>query len=70
MTLFIQEMLDRKILASDRFYANFCHKEKHLKQYIRALHEVFYILSDALRKGNVEDRLRGPVKHMGFKRLT
>ncbi|NQU32516.1 MAG: aminotransferase class III-fold pyridoxal phosphate-dependent enzyme [Bacteroidetes bacterium] len=70
LTLFIQEMLDRKILASDRFYANFCHKERHLKQYFKALHEVFHILSDALLKDDVEARLRGPVKHMGFKRLT
>jgi glutamate-1-semialdehyde aminotransferase len=70
LTLFIQEMLDRKILASDRFYANFRHEEKHLKRYFKAVHEVFHILADALQNGDVEARLRGPVKHMGFKRLT
>lgn len=70
LTLFTQKMLDRKILASDRFYANFRHEEKHLKQYFKAVHEVFHILAGALQKGDVEAHLRGPVKHMGFKRLT
>jgi glutamate-1-semialdehyde 2,1-aminomutase len=70
LTLFTQEMLDRKILASDRFYANFRHEDKHINRYFKAVHEVFNIMAGALQNGDVEARLRGPVKHMGFRRLT
>lgn len=70
LTLFNQEMLDRRILASDRFYANWSHREKDMDRYLRAVDKVFRVLSVAIRKGDVLSRLRGPVKHMGFRRLT
>lgn len=70
LTLFIQEMLDRRILASDRCYANYGHTDAHVQRYLEAVQEVFGVLAEALRRDDVAQRLRGPVKHMGFRRLT
>jgi len=69
-TLFNQEMLARGFLAKNAFYASFAHKETHVKQYIKATNEVFRIIKEALKKGDVKKRLKGPVVHTGFKRLT
>ena len=70
ITYFIQEMLKRGILASDRCYSNFCHNEKELKLYKEACNEIFYNISKHLLEGNLKEKLDGPVKQMGFKRLT
>ena len=69
-TLFIQEMLDRGYLAADRFYPVLAHEAQHLEGYLGATEECFGILADSLAKGDTERRLKGPVKHCGFKRLT
>ena len=70
MTLFIQEMLDRRILASAQFSVTYAHHDRHIERYIEAVNEVFPILSEAAKKGDVLERLRGPVKHGTFTRLT
>ncbi len=69
-TLFVQEMLQRGILASNLFYASYAHTPAHVKQYERAMHEVFAILKDAIKSNDVEKRLKGPVAHAGFQRLN
>jgi len=69
-TLFVQEMLRRGILASDRFYASYAHTPAHIKQYERAMDEVFEILAQAIASGTVEKQLLGPVAHAGFQRLN
>jgi hypothetical protein len=69
-TLFIQEMLDRGFLASAQFSATYGHQPRHVESYLRAVNEVFPILTDAIARDTVEQRLRGPVKHCGFQRLT
>ena len=70
VTLFIQDLLDRGYLAADRFYANLKHEEAHIAGYLEAVETSFGHLVEALEKGDVTARLRGPVKHTGFKRLT
>ena len=69
-TLFIQEMLDRGILASTSFYANFAHGADHIDRYEQALDEVFPILARANESGDARAFLRGPLRHTGFARLT
>ena len=69
-TLFVQEMLDRGFLASDRFYANCCHTPAHLDRYLDAVTASFGVIAEAVRTESVERRLRGPIKHSGFSRLT
>ena len=69
-TLFVQEMLRRGILASNLFYASYAHTSAHVKQYERAMDEVFAILKQAIDSKSVEKRLKGPVAHSGFQRLN
>ncbi len=69
-TLFTQEMLVRGILASHLFYPTLAHTRAHIAQYLKAADEVFALLADAIRKGEVHARLKGPVAHTGFQRLN
>lgn len=70
MTLFIQEMLDRSFLASGAFYSSYAHQSHHLDAYLAATEEVFAVLVHTAAEGDVLRRLRGPIKHSGFQRLT
>ena len=70
MTLFIQEMLGRGFLASDRFYPTVRHEEQHVSAYLDAVEGAFGRIADARAKGDVRSRLLGPVKHTGFARLA
>jgi glutamate-1-semialdehyde 2,1-aminomutase len=70
-TYFIQEMLKENILASDRFYANYCHTNADIKKYFAVLDKIFKKIALEQSKGNsLKNLLQGPVKHMGFTRLT
>ena len=70
ITYFIQEMLKRKILASDRCYSNYCQSEKLLDIYKKACRDIFKNISFYLSEGTLKKQLDGPIKQMGFKRLT
>jgi glutamate-1-semialdehyde 2,1-aminomutase len=70
ITYFIQEMLKLKILASDKCYANYKHDEKSLKIYEKACNLVFNKISLIHKKGTILKELDGPIKEMGFNRLT
>jgi len=69
-TLFTQLMLDRGFLASNAFYAMYAHQTAHVEAYAVAVAEVFAEIRDAVSRGEVEGRLRGPVAHAGFYRLA
>jgi glutamate-1-semialdehyde aminotransferase len=69
-TLFTQIMLEKGFLASGRFYATYAHQKKHVEAYLVAVSEAFGIIAEALRTNTVMSRLKGPVAHSGFKRLT
>ena len=70
ITYFNQEMLKKNILASDRCYANLMHKDKSLRIYQKACESVFKKIAYYEKKGKLNKMLDGPVKQMGFKRLT
>ena len=70
ITYFNQEMLKKKILASDRCYANLCHTDKVLDVYDKACDKVFEKIAMYESKGLLKKKLEGPIKQMGFKRLT
>jgi glutamate-1-semialdehyde 2,1-aminomutase len=70
MTFFIQEMLDRGFLASDRFYPVLKHEPHHIDRYLAAVREVFGLIAEAHAKGDITERLKGPVKATGFARLA
>ena len=62
----LMEMLNKKILASDRCYSNYCHSSKNLKFYETACNEVFLNIRKYLNQGNLSSKLKGPVKQIGF----
>lgn len=70
VTLFSQLMLDRGYLASAQLYASYAHEPAQIGAYLQAVAEVFGEIATALRQGDLEKRLRGPVKHSDFQRLT
>ena len=70
ITYFIQEMLKKKILASDRCYSNYCQSERFLDIYKKACGNIFRNISFYLSKGTLRKQLDGPIKQMGFKRLN
>ncbi len=63
-------MLKRGILAGEKCYSNYCHEEKDLKIYENSCHEIFLQIAKHLSKGDLEKKLEGPIKQMGFNRLT
>ena len=69
-TLFVQKMLERGFLASNRFYAMFTHDEIMTKLYLSSVEEVFSEISTLLRMGKHKSALKGPVAHSGFQRLN
>ncbi len=70
ITYFIQEMLKKKFLASDRCYSNYKHDEKSLKTYSDGCNQVFSEIAYLSNTNKLKESLEGPVKQMGFKRLT
>jgi glutamate-1-semialdehyde aminotransferase len=69
-TLFVQKMLERGFLASNRFYAMYTHDEEMTRKYLCAVEEVFLEISRLLESGRHTSALRGPIAHSGFQRLN
>ena len=70
ITYFIQEMLKKNILASDRCYSNYMHDTKSMKKYEVACFEVFNKIAILEKKNKLRKSLDGPPKQMDFGRLT
>ena len=70
-TFITQEMLSKGYLASTNFYASIEHKASDLSLYFDALNDIYKVVSDC-EKGNkkIENLLKGPVCHSGFRRLN
>jgi glutamate-1-semialdehyde 2,1-aminomutase len=66
-TLVTQEMLKRKILASNIFYPSIAHTDSHLDYYEKNLNKVLESISKAK---NLEDLLDSKPAQTGFKRLN
>ena len=56
-TLVTARMLDRGFLAGSGFYPSYAHKEHHITRYLAALEPVFTELAEAVRLGDVRQRL-------------
>lgn len=69
-TLFTQMMLEKGFLATDVFYATYAHEDSHIDHYLAATEAVFQTLAEAVAQNTVEELLKGPVAHSGFRRLT
>lgn len=69
-TLFIQEMLSRGYLAANSVYVSFSHSQQIVEEYLKQVDQVFAIVAEAARKGDVLKRLKVTVRNDAFKRLT
>jgi glutamate-1-semialdehyde aminotransferase len=69
-TFFTQSMLEKGFLATTAFYTSYAHKETHIQEYLGAVDDTFSSVSKAIKEGNPERYLKGPVCHAGFRRLT
>ena len=69
-TLFTIGMLEHGFLTGSGFYPTLAHQEKHIQNYFAAANLVFAELAEALQKGDLTTRLKTPVRHSGFARLT
>ncbi|MBE2267255.1 MAG: aminotransferase class III-fold pyridoxal phosphate-dependent enzyme [Anaerolinea sp.] len=69
-TLFTQMMLDRGYLAATGFYASYAHSDEQIARYLDTVYEVFALIAQALANESVEQQLRGPLAHTGFRRLV
>ncbi|MCK4465832.1 MAG: aminotransferase class III-fold pyridoxal phosphate-dependent enzyme [Bacteroidales bacterium] len=69
-TLYTQLMLKEGFLAAIMIYPTLAHTEEIVGKYGEAIDRVFYEISEALKKEEVTERLKGPVAHTGFARLT
>jgi len=68
LTFFIQEMLKKGIIASDRCYANYKHSPDLLNKYKNACLEIFQRITNLENTNSIKKNLDGPIKQMGFKR--
>ena len=69
-TLYAQEMLERGFLVSSAIYSCTAYTETIIQDFLNNTDEVFAIISDGLKKGNIEKMLKGPIKQSGFARLV
>ena len=69
-TLYTQLMLSRGFLAGVMIYPTLAHTGKICEQYGEAIDDVFGEIAETLNKGDIKTRLKGPVAHSGFARLT
>ena len=67
---FVQLMLARGFLASNLFYAMLAHTPAHVKAYLAAVDEAFGLVAEAVGKGDLRKRMKGPPATVGFRRLT
>jgi len=68
MTLFVQYMLEKGFLASNRFYATYAHKMEHVESYLIAVQDTFKNIAD--RQNNIKKYLKVGESKLGFGRLT
>jgi glutamate-1-semialdehyde 2,1-aminomutase len=69
-TFFTQIMLEKGFLANRLFYATYAHRDEHVESYLAAVHEAFIMIAEALKSKSLISKLKGPIAHTGFKRLT
>jgi glutamate-1-semialdehyde 2,1-aminomutase len=69
-TLYTQNMLEQGFLATTGLYSSYAHKDEHIQKYLKAGDAAFELISNAIKSGNPQKYLKGPVCHSGFKRLN
>ena len=63
-------MLEEGFLATTAFYASYAHKDKHVREYLKAVNKAFQFIGKTVDEGIPEKYLKGPVCSSGFRRMT
>ncbi|MFP5428330.1 MAG: aminotransferase class III-fold pyridoxal phosphate-dependent enzyme [Gammaproteobacteria bacterium] len=69
-TLITQEMLRKGYLASNAIYVSTAHTPELVEEYFVALDPIFALIKECEEGRSIDDLLRGPICHGGFKRLN
>jgi glutamate-1-semialdehyde 2,1-aminomutase len=69
-TLFTQHMLERGYLATTGMYTNYCHRPDQISTFLEEVTKVFKLIATSLENEEVEQQLKGPIRHSGFQRLA
>lgn len=69
-TLFTTKMLDQGFLIGSGLYPSWAHEDRHVDACMTAAGPIFAEIADAIQQGNAASRLKSPVRHSGFARLT
>ena len=68
--LYIQEMMEQGILASNLFYVNYSHTAEHAKLYLEAADKAFKSIAEGIKSNDLFSSLRGKPAQTGFKRIN
>ena len=63
-------MLEKGYLVSSAIYSCTAYTDEIIDNFKKDTDEAFDFIADALKEGNVEKYLKGPVKQSGFARLV
>ena len=69
-TLFIQEMLKRGYITAASTYVTYAHSIEIIDEYLKAVDEVFKLISNAIDNNNVQELVETEVRTDMFKRLN
>ena len=69
-TLWTVRMLESGYLVNYVFFVMLAHEPHHVDAFVDACDPVFAEMGQAIQDGDIEQRIGGPVKHTGFRRLT
>jgi len=69
-TLFTQIMLEKGYLAYNQFKPSFAHTNQHVDNYLKEVQAAFDTLVNGLERGDLLNRLKGPIAKRGFYRLA
>ena len=69
-TYFVEQMLEKNILSSTRYYPNFAQNTSHLERYFIHAEKVFSNISKLSKSGKLSNRIKGTISKPGFKRFA
>jgi glutamate-1-semialdehyde aminotransferase len=69
-TLFTQRMISEGYLAWHQFKPSYAHRAEDVEAYLVKTKAAFAVMKEAVAKGDVRERLVGPVSRPGFYRLA
>lgn len=69
-TLYIQEMLKKGYLVDMGIATSLSHSETIIKEFLEVEEDVLRVILKHIEINNIEEQIKGGVRHTGFKRLT